>query len=149
MKITVHTIGKIKVSELKNLIDQFRLSAEKYARSLQWQFIEHKDKYPSEKLEPAVVLDGIGLDLHKTLLLAEWGKQYNSSEFQALLGKYRLQGEDISFLIGNAYGWKQPHQKEKYISLSKMTYNHELAALMLWEQLYRYADKIRGGNYSK
>ena len=51
--------------------------------------------------------------------------------------------------MGNAFGWIRDYINAEYISLSKMTYSHEIAKLLLIEQIYRYMDKISGGKYSK
>jgi len=67
------------------------------------------------------------------------GKQYDSKEFSAKLAKLRGEKFDISFLVGGPDGLSQAildHANEIW-SLSKLTFPHQLARLVLIEQIYR------------
>jgi 23S rRNA (pseudouridine1915-N3)-methyltransferase len=84
--------------------------------------------------------------------LDEHGQQLDSLKFADLLFKEGFQegGSTISFIIG-AFGGLPKAIKEKYqlIALSKMTFTHQMARLLLYEQIYR-ADEIRkGSSYHK
>ena len=80
---------------------------------------------------------------HKIYLLSETGSLYNSHEFSKLLSK-----GPVVLVIAGALGWSADFLKRyPQISLSPMTMTHELAQVVLWEQLYRAATIIKGKTY--
>jgi 23S rRNA (pseudouridine1915-N3)-methyltransferase len=75
--------------------------------------------------------------------LSEEGKQYTSMEFSKLLKATSQDKQSILFLIGGPEGISDSLKKkaDMVLSLSKMTFTHEMARLFLIEQIYR-ADAI-------
>ena len=67
------------------------------------------------------------------------GKQYSSTELSALLQSAKTRSSDVCFLIGSSYGLDEQLKArcDYRISMSKMTFPHQLAKVMLLEQLYR------------
>jgi 23S rRNA (pseudouridine1915-N3)-methyltransferase len=86
------------------------------------------------------------------LLLDAGGKSYGSTELARWLGEQRDRGtREIIFVCGDADGFPEALRarvKQK-ISLSPMTYSHELARVMLAEQLYRAFASLSGSPYPK
>ena len=82
------------------------------------------------------------------ILLDEKGKEYTSKEFSVFIQKNMNIGNDIVFVVGGAYGFNE-QLKKKYtkVSLSKMTFSHQMVRLFFIEQLYRAFTIIRGENY--
>ena len=87
------------------------------------------------------------------LLLDSLGKQFTSEAFAAHLGKLRDTGaQQILFAIGPANGWApesrkaHPHSRSQ-ISLGPMTLPHELARVVLAEQIYRACTILAGHPY--
>ena len=82
-----------------------------------------------------------------TVALTEEGIQIDSVSFAKLIEKE----SDISFIIGGAFGLSDEVKKSAnfLLSLSKMTFPHELAYLMLVEQLYRAERILEGHPYHK
>jgi 23S rRNA (pseudouridine1915-N3)-methyltransferase len=81
------------------------------------------------------------------VLLDENGKQYSSREFAAKMdGWMNSSVKKINFLIGGAYGFApELHQQaNEKLSLSRMTFTHQMIRLFFVEQLYR-ADQILHG----
>ena len=73
------------------------------------------------------------------ILLDENGVQYSSVDFSKQIQKFQISGyKNIVFIIGGAYGFsKEIYDKANIkISLSKMTFTHQFARLILIEQLY-------------
>lgn len=72
------------------------------------------------------------------LLLHEEGKQHTSQSFAKTIEKGLLSYPNITFIIGPAYGLSRALLK-KYpcLSLSQMTMQHEIAHVVLYEQIYR------------
>ncbi len=80
------------------------------------------------------------------------GKQMPSIKFADLISKLAVDGiSDISFIIGGSYGiWDEIKNKGKYkLSMSEMTFPHQLARLMLLEQIYRAFSITSGTKYHK
>ncbi len=80
------------------------------------------------------------------ILLSEEGKLFSSVEFANYLGKI---DKKIVFVIGGPYGLSNEVKKEAnlLLSLSPLTFTHELARLLLSEQLFRASNILAGGNY--
>jgi 23S rRNA (pseudouridine1915-N3)-methyltransferase len=78
-----------------------------------------------------------------TVLLDVTGKTYDSVAFARWLEDRRQAGRDVCFVIGGAYG-TQLERCDAKLSFGPMTFPHQLARVMLLEQLYR-AHKILAG----
>jgi 23S rRNA (pseudouridine1915-N3)-methyltransferase len=76
-------------------------------------------------------------------LLAEDGRQYDSVAFSRFLEDRRQAGRDLWFVVGGPYGTEVPEADHR-LSLGPMTLPHQLARVVLLEQLYR-AHKILAG----
>ena len=84
------------------------------------------------------------------LLMDERGKMYTSIEFAKVLqDKISYIGKDIVFVIGGAYGFSQDvyDRANSKISLSKMTFSHQMVRAIFAEQLYRAFTIMRGEPY--
>lgn len=81
--------------------------------------------------------------------LTEEGKRLTSKEFSEFIKN--LDQKEITFVIGPAEGLseKTKHAAQQKISLSPMTFPHELAALLAVEQIYRAKTIIAGKPYHK
>jgi 23S rRNA (pseudouridine1915-N3)-methyltransferase len=79
------------------------------------------------------------------------GRQMGSREFAAWLQRLRESATDVAFVIGGAYGLapEVSEQATTRLSFSSWTMPHELARLVLAEQLYRAGTIIRGEPYHK
>lgn len=89
-----------------------------------------------------------------TLLVAldRTGKQFSSEELAELLEKWEGEGRrSITFLIGGHLGLSEQvvDKANVLLSLSKMTFTHEIARLILLEQLYRASTIRKGTGYHK
>tara|TARA_B100000963_G_scaffold348802_1_gene356940 strand:- start:211 stop:681 length:471 start_codon:yes stop_codon:yes gene_type:complete len=74
------------------------------------------------------------------ILLDEKGTNYSSLEFAKFIENKLLQKvKDVVFIIGGAYGFdKEVYRKSQYVlSLSKMTFSHQMVRLFFTEQVYR------------
>ena len=86
-----------------------------------------------------------------TVCLDENGKVMSSRDFEKFFYKgYELGGAQVNFVIGGFAGLP-PALKQTYplLSLSKMTWTHQMARLLLIEQLYRAAEIHKGTGYHK
>ncbi len=87
---------------------------------------------------------------HKVFLDPE-GKRMDSAVFAGLVSDAETRARDVVFLVGGADGlpadWKG--RADLLLSLSPMTFPHELARAMLAEQLYRAVTMLRGHPYPR
>ena len=75
-----------------------------------------------------------------TILLDEKGNTFNSIDFSRLVQKHMNTGiKNLNFVVGGAYGFSQKiyAQANAKISLSKMTFSHQIIRIIFMEQLYR------------
>lgn len=79
------------------------------------------------------------------ILLDEKGRELTSPEFASMLGGRA----EVDFVLGGPYGVSEAVRKRAAdaIALSRMTLTHEMARLLLLEQLYRAMTILRGGRY--
>ena len=85
------------------------------------------------------------------ILLDPAGKSYDSPKFSKLIGNAEVEARDLVFVVGGAdglpAGWRD--RADLLLSLSAMTFSHELARVMLAEQLYRALTMLRGHPYAR
>ncbi|MEM2131348.1 MAG: 23S rRNA (pseudouridine(1915)-N(3))-methyltransferase RlmH [Candidatus Woesearchaeota archaeon] len=143
--IFVLSIGKIKNNNIHDLILEYK----KRISFLKIDLIEIKESnYEKEKKEILEFLEKI--NRKKVFLLSEEGKNFDSTEFSILVNNSLNNNENLIFIIGNYYGFDSDFKKKfSLLSLSKMTFPHELAKLLLIEQIYRAETIIKNKNYHK
>lgn len=83
------------------------------------------------------------------VLLDEHGTEYRSMEFAKWIEKRRNGGRDFVFVIGGPYGFSPDvyNRADALISLSRMTFSHQMVRLIFVEQLYRACTIIKGEPY--
>ena len=97
-------------------------------------------------------LDAYFTEINKTgllFLLDESGVEHTSIEFTNLVREWTISDKDVNLAIGPVDGWGEYKRSADLIALSKMTFPHELAAVMLVEQVYRATEIIKGTNYHR
>ncbi len=79
------------------------------------------------------------------------GETMDSPAFGRLLGTWKDSGRRVTFLVGGAFGLDQAtlSRVDRRLSLSRMTFPHEMATLVLMEQLYRAHAAYMGKAYAK
>lgn len=144
MQITLIAIGKTDSSELGKLISVYEKRLGHYVK---FHFVVIPDlknsKNLSEKLQKEKEGELILKQVHSSdtvLLLDEQGKQFSSLEFSKFLQKKMNSGiKNLVLVIGGPYGFSDAlyGRCNGKISLSKMTFSHQMVRLFLVEQLYR------------
>lgn len=89
-------------------------------------------------------------DFDLTVLLDERGKEFSSENFAQFIENHNLRSlKNIAFVIGGAYGFSEAVYSAfpSKISLSKMTFSHQMIRLIFVEQLYRAHTIIKGEPY--
>lgn len=144
MTIKLLAIGKTDSSELQKLIEVYQKRLQHYI-SFEIDLIPdlRKTKNLSEEQQKTKEGELILKKLAPTdvlILFDEKGKNYSSVEFANYLQKKMNSGiKQLVFLIGGPYGFSdEVYQKAKgKISLSKMTFSHQMVRLFITEQIYR------------
>lgn len=83
------------------------------------------------------------------VLLDEHGQEHRSIEFAKWLEQKRNTARRLVFVIGGPYGFSQAvySRANEQISLSKMTFSHQMIRLVFTEQIYRACTIIKGDPY--
>jgi 23S rRNA (pseudouridine1915-N3)-methyltransferase len=143
--ITILHVGKVKDRSISALIGEYAKRIGKYAKLV---FSEAKEE--KVRRERASELEGERIIAMKkagmTVCLDASGKKYTSEEFAMF-----LKGRDICFIIGGYQGVSEELKGscDQVLSLSQMTFTHEMAQLILLEQVYRAFTILNNENYHK
>ncbi|MBL8241213.1 MAG: 23S rRNA (pseudouridine(1915)-N(3))-methyltransferase RlmH [Bryobacterales bacterium] len=127
MKIFLYFIGRPKDAPANAIAQDFLSRAARFAPCEMREINPAKFDIPAR--HPAA----------KKIYLDPFGKELDSLQFSKLLDAAATHGQDLVFLIGAHEGLTpaQRQQADLLLSLSKMTFPHELARAMLAEQIYR------------
>jgi 23S rRNA (pseudouridine1915-N3)-methyltransferase len=154
MKVTLLVVGKTDDRYIKEGIEQYAKRLKHYA-DFSIEIIPDIKKTKNTTTEIQKAKEG-------ELILSKWapakafhlfderGKTYTSKEFARFLEKKMLSGiKELIFVIGGPYGFSEEVYKkaDSKISLSRMTFSHQLARLLCTEQLYRAFTILKGEPY--
>ncbi len=86
-----------------------------------------------------------------TVALCVEGRAITSPELAGIISDAAMQGRELCFLIGSSQGMTEQlkNRCDKRISLSKLTLPHQMARVLLTEQIYRAFNILGGGKYHK
>ena len=132
-RIIVHLHGKPSDKKMAGLIDDYSQRLKSKVR-----LEVHSAKLSNEDYFSRIPSDAILLD--------EAGEMMTSYKFSELFAEWGLASKETHLAIGSADGFPKDHGR-KSISLSPMTFPHELATVLLIEQLYRSYEISRGSSY--
>lgn len=140
MKITLVVVGKLK-SQFKELDDFFQRRIKIYSNI---EVIELKER-ASVALETESIIKSIPCNSY-VVALRETGKGLNSVEFSNLLNEQFLSFKNVCFAIGGAYGFNSINE-DFALSIAPWTLPHQLARIVLLEQIYRGISILKGLGY--
>lgn len=153
MRLTVAVVGKPRNAALAAAIHEYETRAARY-----WPLDVHEVKEErATSRDPGFVRQREGERLvqraGKSQIVAcdVSGKLLTSEKFAQWLNGEREHGRDVAFVIGGAYGLSDDvlARSRTKVSLAPWTLSHELARLVLAEQLYRAGTIVRGEPYHK
>jgi 23S rRNA (pseudouridine1915-N3)-methyltransferase len=143
MKIRIVMLGKTRRPEIRTIINDYVARIERFAEV---QLTELREESPA-------MLRKLALDSAATVvLLDDAGKPQTSGQFAKWLSEARDRGvREIVFLCGNSEGFPEALRRRatQKLSLSPLTFSHELARAMLVEQVYRAFAILAGHPYPK
>lgn len=154
MEITLLVIGKTSSREISVLMDHYASRLRHYVpfRTVYLPDAK-KSKCPDEARQKSnegeMILAATQPSDH-ICLLDERGKEFTSVEFSESIRKRMNSGlKRLVFVIGGPYGFSKSvyDRADSMLSLSRMTFNHEMVRLFFTEQVYRAMTILRGEPY--
>ena len=159
MSMTVLCVGRMKEKPYRQMADEYRKRLSRYGK---FEEIEVPDlaepAHSSEALEAAVrkkegeqLLARIRQGDYVVALTIE-GTMRDSEELSRHLTQLTVQGHSsIVFVIGGSLGLSEEvvRRADEQLSMSRMTFPHQLARVMLYEQIYRAMKISSGERYHK
>jgi 23S rRNA (pseudouridine1915-N3)-methyltransferase len=154
MRLVVAVVGKARNAALGEAIRDYETRAARY-----WPLDVHEVReeratgIPVDKVKEreAARLSEKVPERAQTVACELGGKSLTSDQFAELLQTAREQDRDLAFLIGGAFGLSPSVAKKSTmrLSLAPWTLPHEIARLVLVEQIYRAGTIVRGEPYHK
>ncbi|MBQ3551337.1 MAG: 23S rRNA (pseudouridine(1915)-N(3))-methyltransferase RlmH [Clostridia bacterium] len=159
LKITLITVGRLKEQYLRDAVKEYekRLSTLCTLKNIEIDAAKLPDSPNESQISQALeteaekILTAIPNGAYIMPMCIE-GKQMDSEELSRKLSDIGVSGQsNVVFIIGGSYGLSdRVKQKADYkLSMSKMTFPHQLARVMLLEQIYRAFKIAQGETYHK
>jgi len=154
MKIALLQTGKTTDRNISELVDLYSKRIKKYVsfEVITIPELKNTKNMPVQEQqvkEAARIIQSVSEDDY-IILLDEKGKEYRTIEFSSFLEKsFLLPKKRIIFIIGGPWGFAEAvyAKADQKISLSKMTFSHQMVRLLFLEQLYRVFTIIKGEPY--
>ena len=155
MRLLLISVGKVRANEMAALVQEYEKRAGRY-----WplQVVEVKEESARSRPEAEVrrregerLLEAAGAGAF-VVACDEQGTMLRSEEFADWLREERQRAaRDVAFIIGGAYGLSDDvlARADMRMALARWTLPHDLARLVLVEQLYRAGTILRGEPYHK
>lgn len=154
MDIVLLTIGKTGTNYLRTGIDDYCKRLKRYVpfsiRCLPDLKNTRKLSEPQQKEAEGRLIIASLSQSDLVILLDERGKMYTSIEFSGFINSAMVSGRKrLVFVVGGPYGFSQEvyDRADGKLSLSKMTFSHEMVRLFFTEQIFRAMTILRGEPY--
>jgi len=160
MKVTLVCIGKTDFPFVEEGMDIYLQRLKHYCKFSvvyipalkgvsSWTKEQIKEKEGELILKELEVKNGKPSGKKHIVLLDERGGSFTSVEWASRLEKKMASDRDICFVTGGAYGFSQAvySASDEMLSLSKMTFSHQIVRLIFIEQLYRAFTIVKGEPY--
>ena len=154
MKIKLLLIGKTEEEFLKTGICEYEMRIKRYVpfEIVEIPALKNAANYSiaEQNARESVIICKQFLPGDIIILLDEHGKEMKSTEFASFLNKQFLSGsKNLVFVVGGPFGFDPSLKKQasSILSLSRMTFSHQMVRLFFTEQLYRGLTIIRGESY--
>lgn len=153
MTITLLLVGKTSDSRLASLIDDYQQRLKHYVpfELVVIPDVKNAKSLTADQLKAA---EGEAILARLTpamdvILLDEHGREFRSIEYADWLQKKMSAGRDLTLIIGGAYGFSPAvyARANAQLSLSQMTFSHQMIRLMAIEQIYRAMTILRNEPY--
>ena len=156
--LTIISVGTLKEDYLKDAVSEYKKRLSQYARVEEINIKEETIKNEDSPADVARALDAeadkiiaaMPKDSYKIALCVE-GRQYDSPSLARIISDATDMSGKISLVIGSSHGLSERVKSEckLRLSISKMTFPHQLMRVILFEALYRSFTIIAGKKYHK
>ncbi len=155
MKILLMAVGRTTSEIMRRGIDLYKDRLKYYDAPVEIKIIEDIKGAKSLTQQRQKELEGESIlrnvtPFDRVVLLDENGREFTSREFAAFVDKQMVSGvKRLVFVVGGPYGFSDAvyARADSKLSLSRMTFNHEMVRLFFIEQLYRAMTIRRGEPY--
>lgn len=158
IKITLIAMGKLKETFLREAAAEYKKRLSRYCslEVVEIDPVKLSEKPSLQEVNTALEKEA-GFILKKipqnseVITLCVEGKELSSEDFAGKIDANTANGKNITFIIGSSYGLSESIKKLSSIklSISKMTFPHQLFRVMLLEQIYRAFKINEGSTYHK
>jgi len=158
IKLTLITVGTLKEDYLKDATKEYKKRLSQFARveeiNIKEELIRNEDD--SKEIDRALdaeadkILAAMPQDAYKIALCVE-GKQFSSPELAEIVREASDKSGKLALVIGSSHGLSEKVKAAAHLrlSVSKMTFPHQLMQVILYEAMYRAFTIIAGKRYHK
>lgn len=158
IKITLITLGKLKEKYLRDAVDEYAKRLSRYCKLeiVELNPIALPDRPSQGEIDAALLKEADLIEKRipegaKVVALCVEGKSFTSEKLAEFVDVNTNSGTNMCFIIGSSYGLSETikQKSDVRLSLSAMTFPHQLFRVMLLEQIYRAFKINEGGTYHK
>lgn len=158
IKVTLIALGKLKEKYLRDAVDEYSKRLSRYCKLdiIEITPLALPEKPSQSEIDIALQKEAdliekrIPYGAFVTALCVE-GKSMSSEQFSEFVAQKTDSGKNMCFIIGSSYGMSDviKQKADLKLSLSEMTFPHQLFRVMCLEQIYRAFKISEGGTYHK
>lgn len=158
IKITFITLGRLKEKYLRDAVDEYAKRLSRYCKLdiIELNPINLPEKPSQSEIDAALLKEAEMIEKRipdgsiVTTLCVE-GKSYSSEQLAQFVDTNTNSGKNMCFIIGSSYGLSDivKQKSDLKLSLSSMTFPHQLFRVMCLEQIYRAFKINEGSTYHK
>jgi 23S rRNA (pseudouridine1915-N3)-methyltransferase len=153
MEFHIIAVGRLRNPEIRAACENYAVRVRRYARLRIREVPEPKGSTTADGTLRAQRdrLLGVLPPTVRVVALTRQGSAMSSGRFAKQIGRWMEEARDVAFVIGGAFGLHADvlSRSDDRLSLSAMTFPHELSRLVLLEQLYRAHTILHGEPYHK
>lgn len=158
IKITFITLGKLKEKYLRDAVDEYTKRLSRYCKLdiVELSPVNLPDNPSQSEIDIALSKEAEIIEKRMpqnsvVAALCVEGKQFSSEDLADFVEKNTDSGKNMCFIIGSSYGLGNiiKQRADLKLSLSRMTFPHQLFRVMLLEQIYRAFKINEGSTYHK
>jgi 23S rRNA (pseudouridine1915-N3)-methyltransferase len=159
LRVTILCVGKLKEKYWREAVEEYSKRLSAFCR---FSIVEVEEERLPDNPSAAQIANGVEVEGKRLLskipsgavitALCIEGKELSSPALSARIDEWAVQGKsDIALIIGGSFGLSQQVKQSATLklSMSPMTFPHQLARVMVCEQLYRAFQISSGGKYHK
>ena len=159
MKCQIFAIGRLKKGPELELFERYFERAQAMGKSLGVSHLKCHDYVESrvatteqrQRQEAELLFSKMPNSKHCFIVCDEKGRNVTTHELTKIIDNARENGQDVSFCLGGADGHSDlmREKADHIISMGKMTWPHQLARVMIMEQIYRCFSLMAGHPYHR